>query len=279
MLRLWGALAVCGLLAAGCTAGGEGDGKGDVKAGASRAASSGEASAESEPLPVTEPTVEADPRKSPRTAAEARALIRKVIGDPDMFGSRAVRGTPYESDPSRWAVLGEDCVWRREPLPEDVLATLTRHYLVPPGDGKGEVRMSATVTVHRTVLDAAWEQAGMLEEALGCEEQTLRQGERLIGLTSQAHAGGEGGNNHSDDMLYETGQCVSDTRGGPYPYWWTQLQLGPVVVSTSVCGGRGHDEDDLSTIAGAAGPRMTVRAQEVIGRAVGDAGQDTKDGA
>ncbi|MBC7273914.1 MAG: hypothetical protein H5T76_35305 [Streptomyces sp.] len=292
VLRLWGALAVCGLLVAGCTDGGEGDGKGKVKAGASGAASSGEASAESEPMPVTDPTVEADPGKLPGTAAEARELIRRVIGGPEMFGSRAVRGTPYESDPSRWAVLGEDCVWQREPLPEDVLASLTRHYVVPAGGGKGEVRMSATVTVHRTGLDAAWEQARMLEEALGCREQTLRQGERLVELTSSAHAGGEGANNHSEDLLIESGKCVSDTRGGPYEYWWRQSQLGSVTASTSVCGGRGWSEADLEDMAGTAGPTVMTRVQDEIGRPVGDPGegtgdsgedgqdgQDTKDGA
>ncbi|MEU3251882.1 hypothetical protein [Streptomyces sp. NPDC006997] len=271
------ALAVCGALTAGCTDGDGGrGGSSGAASGSPRASASAAPGAEAEPRPVTAPTVEADPAKLPGTADEARTLIRKVLGGPEMFGSKAVRGTPYESDPSRWAVLGEDCVWQREELPDDVLATLTRHYAVPAAGRKGEARMSATVTVHRTALDAAWEQAGMLEEALGCEEQTLSEGERLTGLTSQAQAGGEGANNHSDDMLYETGACVSDTRGGPYPYWWNQLQLGPVVVSTSVCGGRGQDEEELNALAGTAGPMMMVRVQDAIGRPVGDAGEDSK---
>ncbi|MFE6284752.1 hypothetical protein [Streptomyces sp. NPDC057877] len=281
------ALVVGGVLAGGCTNDpGAGKGAGNTKAasGASQSAEPGgeaepEPGGETEPEPVTSPTIQADPDKQPGTEAEARALIRRVIGGPELFGSQAERGTPYESDPSRWAVLGEDCVWQREVLPDDVLATLTRHYVIPAGGGKGTVRMSATVTVHRTALDAAWEQAGMLEEALGCQEQTLRQGERLVELTSSAHAAGEGGNNHSDDLLIESGQCVSDTHGGPYPYDWQQAQQGSVVISTSVCGGRGRDEAELSDMAGGALPTMMVRLQDEIGRPVGDSGQDTKGGA
>ena len=277
--NICGSLLICGLLLVGCTEGGSGgDDPADravpgESAGASRsggdAKAGADASAESGALPAASPTVETDPAKQPRTADQARALIGKVIAGPELFGSAVVRTTPYESDPSRWTLLGDGCAWQLEELPADVLATLTRHFEVPAGDGKGAVRLSATVTVHRTVLDAAWEQAGMLEESLGCKEQLLRPGERLTELTSTAYSWGEGNNNYSDDSLMETGVCVSDSRGGPYPYMWYQATLGPVVVSASACGGRGRDGNELQTLVQGALPRMLVRAKSEIGRPVG----------
>lgn len=272
---------MCGLLMAGCTDGGSGGDSpadrampeesttasgsgGDTKAGASADTSTGD-----DRVPTASPTVGTDPAKEPGTADQARALVGKVIAGPELFGPGVERATPYESDPSRWAVLGDGCAWQLEELPADVLATLTRHFEVPAGDGKGPVRLSATVTVHRTVLDAAWEQAGMLEEALDCEEQFLRPGERLAELTSTAYAWGEANNSYSDESLGETGLCVSDTRGGPYPYRWDQATLGPVVVSTSVCGGQGRQADELLPLVQGALPRMLVRAQVEIGRPAG----------
>ena len=103
--------------------------------------------------------------------------------------------------------------------------------------------MSAEVTLHRTGIGAAWEQARMAEEALQCPEQTLRAGERLTGLTSGAYAWGEGSNLFSDDNLIESGRCVSDTHGGPYLYWWNQATFGPVVLSAAVCGGSERERD------------------------------------
>jgi hypothetical protein len=73
-----------------------------------------------------------------------------VIAGPELFGRQVVRTTPYESDPSRWAVLDDGCAWQLAELPAGVLATLTRHFEVPTEDAKGPVRLSATVTVHRT---------------------------------------------------------------------------------------------------------------------------------
>ncbi|MGW3288601.1 hypothetical protein ACWDR3_28575 [Streptomyces sp. NPDC001002] len=188
-----------------------------------------------------------------------------MIAGPELFGRQAVRATPYESDPSRWAVLGDGCAWRLADLPAGVLATLTRHFEVPADGAKGPVRLSATVTVHRTALEAAWEQAGMLEESLGCTEELLRPGERLTQLSSTAFARGEGLNGYSDEFLEETGLCVSDSRGGPYPYLWDQATLGSVVVSTSVCGGRGRAPDELSALVQSALPKMLVRAKSELG--------------
>ncbi|MET9088067.1 hypothetical protein ABZX77_40345 [Streptomyces sp. NPDC004237] len=264
-----GVVMTCATLLAGCTDGGSGPGgettrestpdaarsDGDAETG-----SSTDTDAVTGALPAASPTERADPAKQPHTAAEAWAFVRKMIDDPELVGSGAAPGTPYESDPNTWAVLGEDCVWQREGLPKDVLATLTRHFEVP-ASGTGEpVRLSTTVTVHRTALDAAWEQAGMLEEGVRCPEQTLRAGERLTGLSTLAVTWGEGGNTSSDDSLSESGACVSDTRGGPYPYSWTQSVFGSVVIDASSCGGQQGTTSEVDVAA-----RTLVRVQDAIG--------------
>ncbi|MFD5572199.1 hypothetical protein [Streptomyces cadmiisoli] len=265
-LRVGGALAACGVLALGCTGGG-GGGEGasapsTPKASRSGSADVGSAGETGTPSP-SGPAV--DPDRQPGSAAQARALIRKVIADPELFGPDVVPASPYESDPSRWAVLGENCAWQLRKLPKDVLATLTRHFDVPTGGGKGSMRLSATVTVHRTATDAAWEQATMLEEALGCEEQLLRPGERLIGLTSSAFGRGEGGNVDTEDSLLESGRCSSDARGGPYPYLWQQVTLGSVVAAVSACGGPGRSADEVQRLVQEPLARVMVHVQREIG--------------
>ncbi|MDV9176912.1 hypothetical protein R6V09_43150 [Streptomyces sp. W16] len=264
-LRISGVVAACGGLLLGCTGGG-GAASPPTASVASR---SGNATASADSQAAASATSETDPAREPKTAAQARALIERVISGPELFGTGVARATPYESDPGQWAVLGDDCLWRLEPLPGDTLATLTRHFEVPAAGGKGSVRLSATVTVHRTALDASWEQARMLEEDLDCTEQTQRPGERLTGLQSLSFARGEGGNTSGDDLLLETGQCVSDTRGGPYPYWWQQAVLGSVVAGTSVCGGRGRSEQELNSLVAEVLPRMLLRIQQEIGRPTG----------
>ncbi|MER7184292.1 hypothetical protein ABT404_33325 [Streptomyces hyaluromycini] len=261
-LHMRGALVMCGLLLVGCTAGGNG---GDTKTGATADASTDEALPTATASPTASPTFETDPAKQPRTADQARRLIRKVIAGPELFGQGVVRTTPYESDPTRWALLGDGCAWQLENLPAGVLATLTRHFEVPAGGGKGPVRLAATITVHRTTLDAAWEQAGMVEESFGCQKELLRPGEQLTELSSTVYARGEGHNDYSDESLEETGLCVSDSRGGPYPYKYDQAALGPVVVSTSVCGGRGRAVDDLWALVQRALPRMLLNVKYEIG--------------
>ncbi|MEU6538500.1 hypothetical protein [Streptomyces sp. NPDC047000] len=264
-LRMSGVLAVCGTLLVGCTDGSDGRHGGRTPAtGSTASAASGSASSAGS-SPGATAGAGSGPAKTPRTAAQAEALIARVIAGPDLFGAGVRRGTPYERDRSRLAVLGEDCLWRLDPLPEDVLATRTRRFEVPASAGRGRVRLTATVTVHRSALAAAWGQAEMLQEALVCDEQTQRQGERLTGLVSLALAYGEGNNVDSDDSLLETGKCVSDTDGGPYPYWWQQMLLGPVVTSTSVCGGRGWTEAELTALFDHVLPTMLVRVQNEVG--------------
>ncbi|MEV7283512.1 hypothetical protein AB0O01_02900 [Streptomyces sp. NPDC093252] len=259
----WGVLAVCGVLLAGCTGGG-GDGTG-TKGGGPSGTGVTTPSPDADQTPAPE-LLEADPDKQPTTTAEGRALVAKLSAGTDLFAAGVEKADPYESDPSRWAVLGEDCVWQREPLPESVLATLTRHFEVPEAGGKGLVRISSTVTVHRTADEAGWEQAGMLEEAVGCGEQVLSGGERLTGLISLASRWGEGNNMFSEDSLVETGQCVSEEHGGPYEYWWSQATFGPVTAATSVCGGKGYSQPELTALVEKALPRILLRAQEELGR-------------
>ncbi|MFF0201473.1 hypothetical protein [Streptomyces sp. NPDC005017] len=266
------------VLASGCTAegesagreskgGGTGESGGAGRPGATRGGGDGDG-----PAPAPAPTVEADPAKVPRTKAAAGRLIGQVIAGPELFGSEARRDSPYESDPDTWSVLDENCVWQREPLPERVLATLTRHFVRPAAEGKGAVRMTVTVTVHPATADAAWEQAGMLEEALGCSEQTLSEGRKLSNLFSNASVWGEGGNNFAEDSLFEIGTCSSADEGGPYPYQYQQATFGPVVVSMSACAGEGWDAQGLLNEVNGPVPRMLLRAEKQIGRPVDGTG-------
>ncbi|MYR61786.1 hypothetical protein GTY54_38145, partial [Streptomyces sp. SID625] len=214
---------------------------------------------------------EADPAKSPADARAARALIRAVIADEALVGGGARRAAPYESDPDTWAVLGEDCAWRREALPAGVLGNLRRNFEVPGAGGAPALRLSAEVTVHRTALLAAWDESRMAEEALRCPRQTLRAGERLTGLTSGAYAWGEGNNAFSDDTLIERGRCVGGAHDGPYPYWWTQATFGPVVVSASLCGGAERDAAASVDLVQTYFAQMLARVKTEIARPSGTA--------
>ncbi|CAL9677191.1 hypothetical protein SUDANB105_08041 [Streptomyces sp. enrichment culture] len=230
-------------------------------------------------VPGASPTVVWDPARQPGSVGQAQKLIRKVIAGPELFGRGVVRATPYEGDPSRWAVLGQDCGWRLEPLPNDVLATLTRYFEVPAEGGKGSVRLSATVSVHRTALGADWAQAGTLEEVMGCPEQTLRPGERLTGLMSASHVWGDGANRSGEDQLHESGQCRSRTRGGPYPYVWLQSTFGPVTVGASACGGRGRSDEEVQRMVTQSSGWMRSALEDEIGRPAGAPSRSSEPGA
>ncbi|MFD5652004.1 hypothetical protein [Streptomyces sp. NPDC127039] len=210
----------------------------------------------------------ADPAKLPKNGAQARDLIAAVLVGPETFGPDVTPDTPYERPSKDWPVLGEDCVWQRENVPDDVLATRTRYFELPASGGKGPVQLTATVTVHRTAEGADWENAAMLEESMRCPEQRLRDGERLTDLFSTASHFGEGQNFFAEDSLSETGQYVSDTLGGPYPYWWAQARVGSVLVSVAVKTAKGREEQDVSEFLGR--PQVTM-VQRVVNR-VGTAG-------
>ncbi|WP_146228480.1 hypothetical protein [Streptomyces sp. CG 926] len=210
-----------------------------------------------------------DESKQPRTAAEARGLLgRVIIGEQDL-GPQVVRSTPFESDPGRWPVLDEACVWQTEGLPDDVLATSTRHFHIPAEDGRGRVRISATVTVHHNREESGWETARAMEEVLRCPEQKLREGEDLKKLWGGALYLGEQLNAWTEDAFSESGDYVSAQDGGPYPYVWSQAQFGPVTMAISAKAAKGVTNDDLTAFVAQGTSVMMIQAKQELGKAAG----------
>ncbi|MFF1675112.1 hypothetical protein ACFVYG_03580 [Streptomyces sp. NPDC058256] len=250
------------LLLAGCSGAGAGDG-GTAGSDGSKDASASSGT-RSSPTPSPSPTgldFTPDPGRAPKTSAEALRLARAVAAAPVDWGPGFVKRNPYESDPAFWPVLDADCVWEREPLPETVLATLTRYTELPAEDGKGPIRVAAVVTVHPTVNDAEWEMAGTLEEALRCPDQQLRQGERITGLGSQGADYGLLGNLTAEDMLTEGGEYYSDELGGPYHYYWTQSRVGPVTVAAVGKGSKGRSAEEVNAALLQAATAMVSRVE------------------
>lgn len=252
--RCCGVLVGVGLLLTGCSGSG-GDStagsKGPTTSGGTRSspASSPDPDADSSATPAPSPTALAfdpDPARLPKTRAQAVRLARAVAAEPVSWGPGFVRRDPYESDPGYWPVLDANCVWRRESLPATVLASLTRYSELPAEDGKGPIRITSVVTVHRTVTDAAWEMAETLEEGLRCPDQQLREGERITGLISQGSAFGLGGNFTSEDALAEAGEYHSDELGGPHYYYWSQSRLGQVTVAAVGRGATGRTDAEVT---------------------------------
>lgn len=200
------------------------------------------------PSPASTPTrfdFTPDPQRAPKTPADGLRIARAVAAGPELFGPGHVRGTPYESDPARWAVLDEDCIWQRAPLPSGVLASLT-HYIELPAEGaKGPIRFAATVTVHRDVSGADWELASTLEEALRCPDQQLSQSEKLTGLISQSTVFGAGNNGYAEDTVIEIGKYHSDALGGPYFYYWDQARIGQVTTAVVGKAAKGRSEQEV----------------------------------
>ncbi|GHH27833.1 hypothetical protein [Streptomyces rubradiris] len=234
--RLGCAVAVCGVLLAGCTSGG--DGPDGPATGTENGGAAGTG-----PSPTA--AVDADPARLPRTRAEAAALVRGIMPGPSAFGPGTVRREPYESDPRRWAVLGDSCVWEQRALPEDVLASLTRHYEIPARGGRGPLRLSAVVTAHRSAERADWENAEVLEEMMRCPSQLLRPGEVLRDLTDVPNALGDSGNGFADDVLAESGTYTGDDVGGPHPYVWEQTRIGQFTLAVSARGAKGWTKRGL----------------------------------
>ncbi|MET9693691.1 hypothetical protein ABZY81_35565 [Streptomyces sp. NPDC006514] len=210
-----------------------------------------------------------DESKQPKTAAEARDLLGRIIVAEQDLGPEVARSTPFESGPGRWPVLDESCVWQTEGLPDDVLATSTRHFHIPAGDGRGRVRINATVTVHRNREESGWETARAMEEVLRCPEQKLREGEDLKSLWGGAFYLGEQMNEWTEDAFTETGDYVSEQDGGPYPYTWSQAQFGPVTVAIAAKGARGVTNDDLTVYVANGTGQMMIQAKQELGKAAG----------
>ncbi|MFD7630200.1 hypothetical protein ACFV7Q_29980 [Streptomyces sp. NPDC059851] len=209
---------------------------------------------------------ELDEQRQPRDRAEARALLDRIVIDQDVFGPDVKRSTPFESGPDSWPVLGRDCVWRTEGLPPDVLATSTRQFHVPAADGRGRVRIHATVTVHRSREESGWETARAMEEVLRCPDQVLRAGEELKGLWGASLYLGEQLNGWSEDAFSESGTWVGEGSGGPQHYRWSQGQFGPVTVAVAGKGAAGVTEDALVGLVVQGTGRMMYRAGQALGK-------------
>ncbi|MFE5557026.1 hypothetical protein [Streptomyces sp. NPDC056544] len=273
--------AVAGLfLIAGCTADGTSKGgaasgspgtsatpSGTGASGTGGAGASAPAAGPSSSARVAMPPV--DESKQPKTAAEARDLLGRIIIAEQDLGPEVARSTPFESGPGRWPVLDESCVWQTEGLPDDVLATSTRHFHIPAKDGRGRVRINATVTVHHNREESGWETARAMEEVLRCPEQKLREGEDLKSLWGGAFYLGEQMNEWTEDAFTESGDYVSAQDGGPYPYTWSQAQFGPVTVAIAAKGAQGVTNDDLTSYVANGTSLMMIQAKQELGKAAG----------
>ncbi|MET9086067.1 hypothetical protein ABZX77_30035 [Streptomyces sp. NPDC004237] len=274
------------LLLVGCTSGsGDETGASPRKGSASPGASPGSgasAAASSEPYTLAED-------RAPKTRAEAVAFVRGLAVRPDYFGAGYRRREPYESDPAQWAVLGEDCLWRREALPDTALASLTRAFELPEQGGKGPVYVSLTVTVHENTVAARRDMAGALESALRCPEQRLNATDVVSGLYSRVDAAGDERNAISEDDLAETGEWTvraedtedtEDTEGGEggeseaHPFDWYKLRLGPVTVAATARHGAGRSQEEDNDVTGEILQGVSLVADEIDnwGHAGGDAG-------
>lgn len=275
MWQCCGALFGVGLLLAGCSGSGGGEAagaKGSTTSAGTRSSPTSSPDASSAPDPSATPSSSVfsfapDPARLPKTRAQAVRLARAVTAEPVKWGPGFVKRDPYETDPGYWPVLDANCVWQRDLLPPTVLASLTRYSELPAQDGKGPIRVSAVVTVHRTVTDAGWEMAETLEEALRCPDQQLRQGERITGLLSQGAAYGLMGNLTSEDFLSEGGQYYSDELGGPHYYYWSQSRLGQVTVAVVGRGAKGRTEAEVSTAMSQAITQMLSDVETELGAA------------
>ncbi|MEU3778679.1 hypothetical protein AB0F11_36850 [Streptomyces sp. NPDC032472] len=207
-----------------------------------------------------------DESKQPVDAAGARALLGRIVIDREAFGPGVVRSSPFESAPGRWPVLDDGCVWQTSALPPDVLATSTRHFQVPAGDGHGRVRINATVTVHRTREESGWETAHAMEEVLRCPGQVLSAGEELKNLWGASLYLGEQLNGWTEDAFTESGQYVSEEDGGPYRYVWSQGQFGPVTVAVAGKGAAGFSDDALNALVVQGTSRLMIQLKQALAK-------------
>ncbi|MDX3697055.1 hypothetical protein PV726_43860 [Streptomyces europaeiscabiei] len=148
------------------------------------------------------------------------------------------------STPGTVAVLNEQCRWERQALPQGVLASLSRYSEIPAADGKGELKVTASVTVHTTVRDADERLASILEEPLRCRQQQVRAGERISGLMSAATPHGRGNNTVADDQVVEIGKYL--TGESEQTYYWYVNRLGTVTLAVSVKGAKGYSDNELN---------------------------------
>ncbi|WP_437081431.1 hypothetical protein [Streptomyces sp. enrichment culture] len=275
------ATAAAALLAlAGCAADGTPDARGGPEESPRPSAASGGATAgapapSGRPSPSGDPGGGApapsavpafDPAKQPADAAAARALLDRVLVDQEAFGPDVRRSSPFESRSGHWPVLDADCVWQTAGLPPGVLATRTRYFHVPAGDGRGRVRISATVTVHRDPSGSGWETAQAMEEVLRCPQQVLGAGERLQNLWGASLYLGEQLNGWTEDAFSESGEYVGEKDGGPHPYVWSQGQFGPVTMAVAGRGAAGVTAQAVRALVVQGTSRMMLQAHGALAK-------------
>lgn len=269
------------LLLAGCTSGADGGSATDGKKSSARSTSGSDSGGSSASADGTEPSAPADgadpsaaavaedepytmvEELAPQTRSEAVAFVRGLTPRADNFGSGFRKAQPYESDPGEWAVLDEDCVWQRQPLPDTALASLTRRFELPGSKGRGPVQVSMTVTVHKDTTAARRDMAVSLEEALRCPNQRLNATERVRGLYSRADPFSEARNGVTDDDLIESGELLVDGIKGALPFDWFKYRLGPVTVAATDRIGAGHTDEEASRIASQVAQGVAYTAAEI----------------
>ncbi|MDX2543243.1 hypothetical protein ACOT81_22045 [Streptomyces sp. WI04-05B] len=199
----------------------------------------------------------------PRTRQEAEKLAAAVALRPAEWGGDFRAQQPAASTPGTVAVLDEQCRWQRRALPKGVLASRSLYSEIPGSGARGEVKVTASVTVHTTVLDADDQLSTTLEEPLRCREQQVRTDERISGLMSVGSPYGQGGNTYADDEVVEMGSYL--TGNSEQTYRWQVARLGTVVVTTSVKGARGYSVDELSQYVSQALNTMLDRVKSELG--------------
>ncbi|WP_228033889.1 hypothetical protein [Streptomyces spongiae] len=187
--------------------------------------------------------------QAPKTRGEAVAFVRGLDVRPDYFATGYRKRNPFESDPAQWAVLGEDCLWRREALPETALASLTRAFEMPEQGGKEAVYVSLTVTVHENIVAARRDMAGALESALRCPEQRLNATDVVRGLYSRVDASTDLRNAVTEDDLVEAGEWVVDGENEAHPFDWYKFRVGPVTVAATARHGAGRSKEEDTAVS------------------------------
>ncbi|MFD7322112.1 hypothetical protein ACFV9D_13670 [Streptomyces sp. NPDC059875] len=264
VLRACGGLLACGMVLTGCSDSGDDGKQPQGKASSSPAAApSGSATAQPVPTP-TRLGFTADPKRAPKSEADAKRLALAIVAGPDSWGSDYVKRTPHLSPDGYWPVLGKQCTWETGTRPRSVLYSVTAYSEIPAQTGKGVLRVSAIVTVHRTETDADWEMAETLEEALRCPDQQLRDGERISGLMSLGSPFGVGGNFTAVDSLREAGTYVNDSVKGEQTYSWYASRVGQVTVAAVVKGAPGHVAKEVDNAQVHALVSMVERAEDEL---------------
>ncbi|WP_267940830.1 hypothetical protein [Streptomyces sp. ST2-7A] len=268
------------LLVTGC---GSDPTRADPVAGSAATATPGEDPGEpaEDPLPPGAAPFVPDPERLPRDAASAALLAGAVLPEVADHGTGFVAvdrsaddrpdADPSASDPSASGgfadpadaetgpartpdthpVLTDACVWKREPIPDDILALRTVE-AERPTEGRGTpgpLGVVTVVTVHDDVTAADRRMAGILEEGLRCPEQRLRADERIAGLTSVGAFRPGNGTLPADDLITERGDLFADDLGGPHPYLWLVARVGPVTAALAVKGTDGSTEEELTDLA------------------------------